>query len=125
LPHIGRIGREDEIVIYLEEANRDTDIFGPDAGDFNPDRFIPAGKAQYGLSMGMGMHTCLGLNLALGGAPSKGADPASHHFGTVSRIVSALFRAGMRPDPAGAPRKDPTTTRALWAYYPVVFEESR
>jgi cytochrome P450 len=121
LDPIGDVGKEDDVVIHLDDANRDRAAFGRDAGSFCPHRPAPAGISPYGLSMGLGMHACLGLNLAVGAVPKTGADPATHHYGTVALIVSDLVEAGIRPHPTRAPVRDATTTRATWSYFPVAF----
>jgi cytochrome P450 len=118
---IGQVGAGDDIVIHLDRANRDEAIFGADSTSFCPHRAVDEGISPYGLSMGVGMHSCLGLNLAVGSVPKAGADPATHHFGTVPTIVSALLAAGVRPHPEKRAVRDETTTRASWSRYPVVF----
>ncbi|MGZ8999012.1 MAG: cytochrome P450, partial [Allosphingosinicella sp.] len=122
---IGEVGKDDDIVIHLDQANRDVDAFGADAKNFCPHRAVVAGISPYGLSMGMGMHSCLGLNLAVGVVPKPGSDPATHHYGTVPMIVSALIAAGVRPHPEQVPLRDSTTTRATWARFPVAFGRTR
>ncbi|MEM7568522.1 MAG: cytochrome P450 [Pseudomonadota bacterium] len=112
----------EEVVVNLWSANRNTEIFGEDADRFNPHRTIPKGYFPYGLSMGYGMHACLGRNLAVGVVPKAGADPEDHQYGTVPLIVEALLRFGVQRDPEGTPRKDETITRTTWAQYPVVFK---
>jgi cytochrome P450 len=122
IDRVGDVGVDDDIVIHLDEANRDSAAFGPDSDRFCPHRAsASAGISPYGLSMGMGMHACLGLNLAVGAVPRPGADPATHHYGTVATIASALVEAGVRPHPDMRPVRDGTTTRASWASYPVAF----
>jgi len=125
IPSIGEVGLDDDLVIHLDQANRDPDAFGPDAEKFCPHRAAAGRISPYGLSMGMGMHTCLGHNLAVGAVPKPGADPATHHYGTVPTIVAALVAAGVRPHPERKPVRDPTTTRATWESFPVVFEGAR
>ena len=122
---VGEIAPGDEIVVNLRAANRDPAMFGDDADRFDPDRPVPAGQFGYGLSMGLGMHACLGRNLAVGVPPRAGTDPAMHHYGTVPLIVTALLRQGIRPDPDEAPRQDETITRISWATYPVRFGEEQ
>ncbi|RME64780.1 MAG: cytochrome P450 [Alphaproteobacteria bacterium] len=116
------IATADEVVINLWAANRDPSMFGPDAAAFNPHRDIPKNQNPYGLSMGLGMHACLGRNLAVGVVPKAGADPETHHYGTVPLIVAALLRCGALPDPEDTPRKDETIARIMWAYYPIIFK---
>jgi cytochrome P450 len=111
----------DLVVVNLQAANRNPELFGADPDVFNPDRPAPAGQLPYGLSMGFGAHACLGRNLAVGVAPRAGADPAQHQYGTTPLIVAALFAAGMAPDPDRPPVRDETVTRSLWTEYPVIF----
>src|SRR5690606_28773678 len=54
----------DKVVIDLMAANRDPAAFGPDADDFDPHRQLAAGVAPWGLSFGLGMHACIGQELA-------------------------------------------------------------
>ena len=112
----------DQVIIDLQTANRDTAAFGADAAQFNPDRVLPKGQGPYGLSFGLGMHACLGLNLAAGVLPKPDTDPKQHHYGTVAMIVRALLAHRVRPDPADAPVKDAATSRDLWGRYPVLLE---
>ncbi len=122
LEHGGDIAEGDDVVINLYTANRDVSVFGSDAADFNPHREIPKNQNPYGLSMGLGMHACLGRNLAIGVVPKDGADAETHHYGTVPLIVSALLQRGALPDPQELPRKDETIARIMWAYYPIIFK---
>ncbi|HEX6377032.1 MAG TPA: cytochrome P450 [Allosphingosinicella sp.] len=121
LDPLGELDEDDVLVVNLAEANREEAVFGEDARRFSPHRQTPAGVSPFGLSMGMGAHVCLGLNLAAGTVPKPGSDLATHHFGTVTAIVRALFDAGVAPDPKAPPLKDPTTTRVAWVRFPVIF----
>ena len=109
-----------EVAIDLEAANRDVSVFGSDAALFNPHRTLPRGVPPYGLSFGLGMHACVGLTLAAGVLQKAEAGSGTHHLGTVALIVSELLRHGARADPQAPPRKDPATTRDLWASYPLL-----
>lgn len=111
-----------EVVVNLWSANRNTEMFGADADVFNPHREVPKGTFAYGLSMGYGMHACLGRNLAVGVVPKEGADPEDHQYGTVPLIVEALLKYGVQQDPDGKPKKDEAITRITWAEYPVLFK---
>lgn len=121
---LGEVDEGDEVVINLRSANRDPAMFGGDADRFDPDRPVPQGQFGYGLSMGLGMHACLGRNLAVGVPAKPDTDPETHHYGTVPLIVSALIARGIRRDPEGEARKDETITRISWAHYPVIFEKA-
>lgn len=115
------VGTGDEVVIDLRQANRNGDHFGPDADRYNPHRLPAGGQAPYGLSMGYGMHACIGRNLAIGVEPKPNSDSAEHQYGTVPLIVEALLRHGVQRDPDGTPTKDETITRITWSSYPVIF----
>ncbi len=111
---------DDRVVISLGEANRDAEIFGATAGEFNPHRDLPKGVQPYGLSFGNGMHACLGRNLAAGQISPDGKIADDHNFGTVTLIVNTLLKHGARQDPSDPPQKDTKTARDTWGYYPVL-----
>jgi cytochrome P450 len=115
-----RVTAGDKVVIDLVAANRDPSVFGDDAERFDPDRALPPGVGRWGLSFGLGMHACIGQELAAGlqFVDEPGAD---HLYGLVPIAVQAVLDAGARPDPDEAPRLDPTSARGYWASYPVRF----
>jgi cytochrome P450 len=111
-----------KVVIDLMAINRDTDLFGSDAAEFNPYRQAPDGVAPWGLSFGGGMHICIGQDLAAGVLPTRDdEDPAEHLFGLVPVAVQALVDRGARRDPDDPPEMDTTTKRPYWGRYPVLF----
>lgn len=112
----------EEVVVNLRAANRDAQLFGEDPENYNPHREIGSGKTPYGLSMGYGMHACIGRNLAIGVEPRPNSTADDHQYGTVPLIVEALLRFGVQRDPEGQPSKDETITRITWSEYPVVFK---
>lgn len=111
------------VAIDLEAANRDPEIFGGDADCFDPYREIPAEFAPWGLSFGHGVHACLGQELAGGTAEAPDAgDEVINLLGAVTVMSGALLRAGARPDPNHPAQLDDTTTRRVFARYPVLFD---
>ncbi len=118
LEPVGDVAPGDEVTIDLYNANRDTAVFGADAATFNPHRAVAKGELV-GLSFGLGMHACLGRNLAAGVVAKGQTDPSSHHYGTVTRIIRTLLDHGAHLDANDPPRRDTTTNRIMWAYYPV------
>lgn len=111
----------DKLVIDLMAVNRDPSVFGDAADAFDPHRALPAGVARWGLSFGLGMHACIGQDLAAGIDP-MGAPPGPEHpYGLVPVAVQAVLRAGARPVPDDPPQLDPTNDRGYWARYPVRF----
>jgi cytochrome P450 len=109
-----------KVVIDLLNVNRDASVFGADAADFNPHRQLADGVPAYGLSFGLGMHACIGQDLAAGLLASRGAPGAEHLFGLVPEAVQTMFDHGVRPDPAEPPEMDASTTRPYFGRYPVL-----
>ncbi len=112
------------VELDLYRANRDPAIYGPDAERFNPYREIPAGYQPFGLTFGIGTHSCLGRDLDGGVVPKGPVDLENHQFGTITRILQRLFAEGARPDPANPPRRAEHTVRPNWGYYPIVFDQA-
>ena len=120
LPSGQDVSHDDLISVDLMAANRDKSVFGDDAADYNPHRPAPRGASPYGLSFGIGMHSCIGLTLAAGSLPRAGADAREHHLGTVSLIARTLMQHGARPDPANPGVVDRSTIRNNWSVYPIL-----
>jgi len=112
-----------KVVVQLRQANRDTSIFGADAAEFNPDRDVPNGVDRTGLTFGIGMHSCLGKNLAAGALarPGQKIAEADRQLGTVAWIARALLRLGISPHPDRQAELDATIERETWQTYPVRF----
>lgn len=112
---------DDRIEIDLWTANRQKDLFGADADEYNPLRTIAPGHEPFGLTFGIGVHTCLGRDLDGGILPRGAVDPATHQYGIITLLVRALLEAGARPDPAQPPEMATYTARPNWGRYPVLF----
>lgn len=109
------------LTIDLMAANRDPEVFGDDADTFDPHRTLDPGVAPWGLSFGLGMHACIGQDLAAGLDPNGGPVDDEHLHGLVPFAVRAVLDAGGRPDPADPATLDPDSSRGYWGSYPVVF----
>jgi cytochrome P450 len=110
----------DKVVVDMRAANRDPEVFGPDAERFDPHRELPADVPPFGLTFGKGMHACLGQDLDGGLVPRGPVDPDSHLYGTVTLIVRMLRERGARPDPEAPPEADARTERPNWGRYPIL-----
>lgn len=109
------------VVIDLMAVNRDPSVFGPNADDFDPRRPLPSGVAPWGLSFGLGMHACIGQDLAAGVDPLGREVAEDHLYGLVPVAVRAVLDAGVTSDPDDPPTIDPGNTRGYWGRYPVRF----
>ena len=117
----GTIIRAGERVdIDIESANRDPDVFGPTALDFDPDRSLPAGVTRAGFSFGHGMHHCIGAELAAGVEPDPDDGFGHRLFGLVGVVVRELALHDVRPDPANPPEWETTTARTAFRRFPVL-----
>jgi cytochrome P450 len=116
-----QIAKGDRVTIDLLTANRSTELYGPDAEEFNPERQLREGVAPWGLSFGQGMHACIGQDLAAGLSFDPEQTEKDHLFGLVAVAVQTMFDHGAQPDPANPPEMDDSTTRPYFGKYPVVF----
>ncbi len=116
-----QVAKGDKVVIDLMAANRDVSVFGENAAQFDPHRTLPDGVGRFGLSFGLGMHACIGQELAAGAELAADATDEERRFGLVTIAARAALDAGVRPDPSDPPQIDPQSERGYWSRYPVVF----
>lgn len=109
----------ERVIINLQSANRDAEVFGPQAAGFDPQRMLPANVWPFGLTFGYGTHACLGRDLDGGVVPKAQTKAAEHQLGVVTLFVQALLRAGARPLPDDPPTPDANTQRDNWGCYPI------
>lgn len=115
-----RIPAGSTVALDLVAANRDPDVFGPDADRFDPARALPEEVAPWGLSFGHGVHACLGQELA-GGLAFHPGDVVEHHLlGAIVVMIRVLLGHDARRDPDDPPVRDASTTRDVFARYPVL-----
>jgi cytochrome P450 len=118
---VGDLEAEQLIILDFFKANRDRNIFGPDADAFDPDRVPPKGTMKTGLSFGFGTHHCLGRELDGGVLAKPGTAPENAQFGIVPSIVIRLLKQGARKLTDDPPVPDAKTTRPNWGRYPIRF----
>ena len=117
------------VIIDMVAANRDAEVWGEDAAEFNPFRVVAADTAPWGFTFGHGVHACLGMELAGGVAYDDAMSespllpahpPESHLFGSIATMAKVLFNHNVRPDPTNPARLDTTTARVVYESYPVL-----
>ncbi len=108
------------VALLFSRANRDTNVFGPDAGSFDPHRQgrLPSGVPVYGLAFGGGAHTCMGRRLAYGGSYS--GDDGQDTLGTVNTLVQAFAHAGVQLDSNDPPTPNEASFYDEFVRFPVV-----
>jgi cytochrome P450 len=111
-----------KVVLDLMAANRDPEVFGPDAAAFNPNRIPPDGIPLWGHTFGGGAHVCIGQELDGGTTLEQaGGDLAQHVFGVIPQLVSEVIHRGGRRDPDNPPISDDGSERPNYSSYPVLF----
>lgn len=109
------------VIADVGAANRDPDVFGPHADEFDPWRSVADRGYLWGLTFGAGGHQCPGRNVAVG-LPAAEPDALGdrHLFGLVTLMLQAFARLEPTPDPARPAQRDSRTVRSnRWATFPV------
>ena len=114
-------GRGRRVIVDMESVNRDRSVWGDDAEVFRPGRALPSDASPWGMTFGHGMHACLGMELAGGVAPERDAPSTDHLLGAITTMAHHLLTRGARPDLGHPCRLDTSTTRVVYATYPVAF----
>ncbi len=109
----------DRVALMFSAANREPDLFGPDAGTFNPHRKFSQTVRPWGLTFGGGTHLCLGRPLITGTSKRTG-DDASTTQGTLVRMLRALYAAGLELDPDRPPVRNQREYRGYYESMPVI-----
>jgi cytochrome P450 len=120
-----RIPKDAQVVLDFAAGNRDRDVFGSTADEFDPDRQVPPNVPRWGLSFGAGPHQCPGRAVGAG-FPVRGGFQVDddHVYGLVALELQAVARRGVRPDLERAPERDMRTARfTRWLHYYVRFEK--
>lgn len=108
------------VTIDVVAANRDPEVFGPTAQEFDPHRDLPEGVSLWGLAFGSGFHACLGQELAGGLAGEAGGADGAVLRGSIATMASVLLQHGARLDPDDPPALDTQTVRKHYGRFPVL-----
>lgn len=96
-----KVAAGEMVAIHAPPANVQTEVFGEDGRYFNPWRTVPAGMQPWGMTFGLGSHSCIGRNLVTG-IMNKGDEKHGTH-GTAVRVMLALYGLGAELDPDNPP----------------------
>lgn len=115
------VPKDSLVTIDLMSVNRDAEVFGSTAAEFNPHRSIEKPNvAAWGLSFGHGMHACIGQELAAG-LSERSEETAEFEYGLATVAVQAMFDRHVKPDPNRPAQMDTSTKRPYWGSYHVFF----
>ncbi|GGM20766.1 cytochrome P450 [Dactylosporangium sucinum] len=109
----------EQLLLDLNEANRDETVFGPTAQEYDPYRPLPPRTTAYGLAFGDGAHTCLGRQVAVG-AGNGSVDRDDVPAGVLTRLLQEVLRYEPAIDPADPPVFRENTATMRFARFPVV-----
>lgn len=113
-----RIARNEMVALHAPVANVQTAVFGNDARYYNPYRETPQGMQPWGMTFGIGVHSCIGRNLVTG-IMNRGDDKHGTH-GTAVRIMMALYGLGAELDPDNPPRRPENSLHDTYESVPII-----
>ena len=114
------IATDERVACLFTPANRDPEVFGPDAGEFNPYREVSSVK-PWGLTFGGGEHICIGRTLVTGLSARTDNDEGTD--GTLVNIASALYEAGIEIDPDDPPAYTEASHHDAYGRFPILLTE--
>lgn len=110
------------VALHAPPANVQREVFGEDGRYFNPYREVPVGMQAWGMSFGLGVHSCIGRNLVTG-IRNRGDDKHGTH-GTAVRIMKALYDLGAEIDPGNPPARTPQSMHDTYDSVPMVLRKA-
>ncbi|HSV84016.1 MAG TPA: cytochrome P450 [Ramlibacter sp.] len=113
-----KVAQGEMVALHAPPANVQTEIFGADARCFNPWRETPKGMMPWGMTFGLGAHSCLGRTLVTGVMSSGDAKFGTH--GTAVRLMLALYGLGAELDPAHPPRRPEDSLHDTYESVPMI-----
>ena len=115
----------DHIIIDLWNSNRDISVYGKDATKYNPYREVQKNYPPWGLTFGVGAHSCLARVLDGGEIPKADTDIKKHNFGLITCFMQALLDRGAQTTQKDIPQLDNKTERQNWGKYPIIFKKEK
>lgn len=110
------------IAMHTPPGNLQTEVWGDDARYFNPHREIPKGMQPWGVTFGLGIHSCLAKNLVTG-IQNKGDDKYGSH-GTAVRFLKALYDLGAELDPENPPERPKDSMNDRFEVMPLILRKA-
>ena len=112
-----QIAAGERVACLFTPANRDPEVFGADARDFDPYREVSTVK-PWGLTFGGGQHICIGRTLVTGLSARTDNDEGTD--GTLVNIAGALYGAGVQIDPDDPPTYTQASHHDAYGRFPIL-----
>ena len=116
-----KVAKGEMVALHAPVANVQTEVFGEDGRYFNPYREVPKGMQPWGMTFGLGVHSCLGRNLVTG-IQNKGDEKHGTH-GTAVRIMKVIYDLGGELDPDNPPKRPPDTLHDHFETMPMILHK--
>jgi cytochrome P450 len=113
-----KVAQGEMVALHAPVANVQTEVFGEDGRYFNPWREVPKGMQPWGMTFGLGVHSCIGRNLVTGIMNSGDAKHGTH--GTAVRIMMALYTRGAELDPENPPKRPADSLHDTYESVPMI-----
>ena len=117
-----KVGQGEMIALQFAPANLQMEVFGEDARYFNPYRSTPPGLQPWGMTFGLGTHSCIGRNLVTG-IQNKGDEKHGTH-GTAVRILKAVYDLGADLDADHPPHRPADTLHDHFESMPLILRNA-
>lgn len=117
-----KVAAGEMVALHAPVANTSEAVFGPDARYFNPYREVPRGMQAWGMTFGLGAHSCIGRNLVTG-IQNKGDEKLGAH-GSAVRILLALYAIGAELDPDHPPKRPHGSLHDTYESVPLILRKN-
>ncbi|HSV82969.1 MAG TPA: cytochrome P450 [Ramlibacter sp.] len=117
-----KVAQGEMVALHAPPANVQAEVFGEDARHFNPWRETPKGMQPWGMTFGLGTHSCLGRTLVTG-ITNRGDERHGTH-GTAVRIMMALYGLGAELDPENPPQRPHESMHDTYESVPMILRRS-
>ncbi|WP_417210531.1 cytochrome P450 [Antarctobacter sp.] len=117
-----QIAAGEMVALHAPVANVSEEVFGDDGRYFDPDRETPQGMQPWGMTFGLGSHSCIGRNLVTG-IMNKGDEKHGTH-GTAVRVLKAMYELGAELDPDNPPQRPEGSLHDTWDSVPVILKNA-
>ncbi|WP_370244231.1 cytochrome P450 [Salipiger sp.] len=115
-----KVAADEMVAIHAPVAN--VEAFGEDGRYFNIHREVPKGKKAWGMTFGIGKHSCIGQNLVTGIMNKGDAKHGTH--GTAVRLLKAMYELGAELDPDNPPQRPHDNLHDTWESVPVILHKA-